>query len=241
MKINYVVAFYITDNVKKVERNNVYHGCDKFYAVKCHIDALNAFYNPDLVKATFVINKSDCIKVGDIENLLTKCGPTRVPIEVKYRDNWGLSYGAWEHHIRETINEDYDYYFLTEDDYCLSNDRFYDVFHKKFTDKTAMVCGLYNQHPAVSYGMIPQQVCKNILSRYGEIFQTYNKRLADPSYPYDGWQGYYHMHFLNAGYEIKDITDLAPIIYRRSRYLITFSQAKFDMNTPGHSNITPLL
>jgi len=241
MRINYVVSFYITDNVKSVERNNIYHSSDKFFAIKFHVDALNAFYNPDVVKATFVINKSDCVQIGDVESVLKQCGPTKIPIEVKYRDNWGLSYGAWEHHIRETINDDYDYYFLTEDDYCISNDRFYDVFHKKFTDDTAMVCGLYDGHPAVSYGLVPQKICKDMLSRYGEIFQTYNKRLNNPNYPYDGWQGYYHMNFLNAGYSIKDITDISPVVYRRHRYLVTFCRSKFELQNPGHVSITPLL
>jgi hypothetical protein len=240
MRINYVVCFYITDNSIKFERNNLYHSIDKFYAVKCQIDALQSFNNPDVVKATFVVNKSDCVNVGDIETILSKYNNLKIPIEVKYRDNWGISYGAWEYHIRETINEDYDYYFLTEDDYCISNDKFYEAFHQKFTDKTAMVCGLYTNHPSVSYGLVSQKICKEILNDYKELFPTYNERSKDINNEYNHWQGYYHMNFLNAGYEIKDITDISPVLYRRFKYIITFSNGNY-IDVPGYSNITPLL
>lgn len=240
MKINYVVAFYITDNSITLERNNLYHSVDKFYAVKCHIEALIAFHNPDIVKATFVINKSNCVNVGDVETIVNSYKQNKILIEVKYRDNWGLSYGAWEYHIRETINEDYDYYFLTEDDYCLSNDTFYDIFYKKFTDNTAKVCGLYTNHPSISYGLVSSKICKKILDSYGEIFPTYNERLNNKKNEYNSWQGYYHLNFIKAGYEIKDITDVSFVLYKRARYIIVFANGNFIENS-SHSNITPLL
>lgn len=238
MKINYVVACYITDNLKKVKRTNIYHSIDKLFAIKCHIHALNIFDNPDIVKATFVVNKSDCINVGELEQLTANCN---VPIEVVYRDNWGLSYGAWEYIIRKTLHHDYDYYFLTEDDYCLANDKFYEVFYKKFTNKTAMVCGLYDGHPAVSYGLVSKQICQNVLNDRGEIFETYNMRAADPSYEYNGWQGYFHMNFINSGYEVKDVADVSPVMYKRSYDTLLFSGFNFKLNSPGHFNIIPIL
>lgn len=191
---------------------------------------------PDVVKATFVINKSDWVKEGEIEDVISTLGnkyrlQDEVPIEVKYRDNWGYSYGAWEHHIRESLNEGYDYYFLTEDDYVISSRQdlvFYKPFLQKFTDKTAFVCGLWAGpspngpdkqigHPAVSYGLYSADACKNVLNKYGEIFYNYNYRNSTRG-PYDGWQGDYHNHFLDYGYTITDTIDLVPTVFKNRVY-----------------------
>ena len=241
MKINYVVAFYITDNSIILERNNLYHSVDKFYAVKCQIDSLNSFLMPDIHKVTFVINKSEHVKEGEIEKIIEDRYISRIPIEVKYRDNWGLSYGAWEYHIRDSIDESYDYYFLNEDDYNISDVMFYEPFYKKFKENVAFVCGLYNEHPAISYKLISKLSCENVLNKYGEIFKTYNDRLSDFSYGYRGWQGYYHMNFLNYGYDILDVSDVMPLIYRRNKTFTVFTSSTYDMKSPGYTKIVPLL
>lgn len=148
MRINYVIPFYIIDGSVNGIRSNTYHKIDKFFALKAHILTLYKNHMPDVVKATFVINKSEFVKEGEIEDVISSIRnrwSIEIPIEVKYRENWGYSYGAWEHHIRESLNEQYDYYFLTEDDYIVSPQQivFYQPFLTKFTEKTAFVCGLW--------------------------------------------------------------------------------------------------
>jgi hypothetical protein len=241
MKINYVVAFYITDNSITIERNNLYHSLDKFYAVRYHIHSLNSFLMPDVSKVTFVVNKSQHVKEGEIEKIIEDTYISRIPIEVKYRDNWGLSYGAWEYHIRDSINESYDYYFLNEDDYCVSDIMFYEPFYKKFKENVAFVCGLYDGHPAISYKLISKTVCENVLNTYGELFKTYNDRLVDPSYEYKGWQGYYHINFLNSKYDITDVSDIMPLVYRRNKTITVFTNSTYDMKKPGYTTLVPLL
>lgn len=235
MKINYVIPFYIIDGFIDGSRNNTYHRIDKFFAVKSHVFTLYKKFMPDVVKATFVINKSDCVKEGEIEDIIDNLRkkykqPDEIPIEVKYRDNWGYSYGAWEYHMRESLNEQYDYYFLTEDDYIVARQDlvFYEPFLKKFTEKTAFVCGLWAGpppngpdkqigHPAISYGLYSAKACENVLNKCGEIFFDYNHRSSTKG-AYDGWQGNYHNHFIDCGYEIDHTIDLIPTVFRNRVY-----------------------
>ena len=191
IKINYVVACYIVGKTEK--RQNTYHAIDPYFAIKCHLESLKILHGegriPNIVRVTFVVNKSRDLDQSELNNIIKKYSESfPLPIEIKYRDNWGRSYGAWEYHIRDTIRDGYDYYFLTEDDYPINHIKplpnekecnlFYDPYLKKFHDKIAFVCGLYkDNHPAVAYGLYSTNVCKEIIDKYGEIFWKYNSKL----------------------------------------------------------------
>jgi hypothetical protein len=191
IKINYVVACYIVGKTEK--RFNVYHDIDPYFSIKCHLASLKILYEqkriPNIVKITFVVNKSRDLDQNDLNKIIKNYSESfPLPIEIKYRDNWGKSYGAWEYHIRDTIRDGYDYYFLTEDDYVINHIKplpedkecnlFYVPYLKKFHDKIAFVCGLYkDNHPAVSYGLYSTNVCKEMIDKYGEIFWKYNSKL----------------------------------------------------------------
>ena len=242
MKINYVVVFYITDGAF---RHNLYHHIDKFFAVKAHVDMINRLsILTDIVKATFIVNRSDYIKDGYVEQIIEDYNkkhnrtvtPHTIPVEVKYRDNWGRSYGAWEYHIRQSLHENYDFYFLTEDDYIpnihynkfasRAEDRFfYKPFLEKFTDNTAFVCGLWSaNHAAVSYGLYSANICKTTFDKYGEIFRGYNQKLARSKiFEYDEWQLSYHLNFFDSDYVISDTTKNTPTVYCSSTYGINGS------------------
>ena len=218
--INYVVAVYISDGVC---RNNLYHRIDKYFAVKYHIDVLNVNRGiyPLIVKITFVVNKSEHVQEGEIESIIESRNSKKIPIEVKYRDNFGLSYGAWEHHIRESLHENYDYYFLTEDDYVpnlLYAGAFYDPFIEKSDDKTAFVCGLWTTHPSVLYGLYNAKICKHVLESNGEIIPRYNQKSQECRQEIISYQEFYHLNFLKSGYQIIDTTDKVPTIFRRNSY-----------------------
>ena len=77
--------------------------------------------------------------------------------------------------------------------------------------------------------------------KYGEVFKTYNQRINNRDFEYNGWQGYFHMNFFNGGYEVKDISDISPIVYRRGKTLLTFSSQTYTMSNLGHVNIMPIL
>lgn len=229
MKINYVVAFYITDDKVGIGRNNVYHKIDKFYAVKHHTSILKKTFMPFVEKATFVINRSECVQEGEVEEVVkdfkTKNQVDFIDIEIKYRDNWGMSYGAWEYHIRQSLDM-YDYYFLTEDDYVANittNSKFYEPFLEKIIQdpNNAIVCGLYTNHPAISYGLYSSKACKDVLNHKGEIFKSYNERLKSGNLPYHEWQAYYHHHFVDLKFNMKDIRDTSTVAFRTKCYGVT--------------------
>ena len=125
--------------------------------------------------------------------------------------------------MRQSLDDECDYYFLNEDDYVPACDMFYEPFYQKMEkceqDKIAFACGLgkgstNEYHPAVSYGLYSKNACKDVFNKHGEIFDSYNKKLDTNDVVYDDWQGYYHRHFLRCGYSFTDTIDLVPTVFR---------------------------
>lgn len=257
MKINYVIACYITDN-SIYSRNNIYHHLDKFFAIKCQINYVNSIKNKNLYKTTFVVSRSPYVNEGDIESIIEQYNTKNKLIEVVYRDNWGRSYAAWEYQIRRSINDGYDYYFLTEDDYCICHENFYIPFLNKMDENTAFVCGVYCNHPAISYKLISSKVCERILNKYGEIFYEYNLKQSkynhdlylndikghtvDECLIYNFWQGYYHKNFINEKLDCKDVSDETYLIFRRGTEIFTLSRKeKNTIDLENNIMIMPIL
>ncbi len=226
MKINYIVSFYIADFVS---RTNIFWKADYYYALKMHLKQLETLNIPEITKATFVLNNEDPHILENMENVISQVYNNKIPIELKSRKNWGRSYGAWEYQIRSQLYEDFDYYFVIEDDFFPARDKFYEPFIDKVEDNTGMVCQLYNGHPAISNSLIVSSTCKYIYEKHGEVFFGYNELSKNPlpdrykidqyiyeyhhptgSGPYDlDWQSIYHKHFVDDGYLMKDVSDIA--------------------------------
>jgi hypothetical protein len=49
------------------------------------------------------------------------------------------------------------------------------------------------------------------------------------------------MNFLNYGYDILDVSDVMPLIYRRNKTFTVFTSSTYDMKIPGYTKIVPLL
>jgi hypothetical protein len=90
-------------------------------------------------------------------------------VTVVQRPNIGFSYGAWDHILR-TVVDDYDFAYLTEDDYAPCEDGFDQKLIDMMTEKTGYICGLISQennHAAVSNGMLRMEAYKKVLIDQG--------------------------------------------------------------------------
>lgn len=215
MLFNYIVANYIGPLRTYAHYQNLFNK-DPLYFFKKHLDFLQTTHNPDQVFATFVFN--DDIDPG-IKQQLDQYYQNKFTIV--YRKNSGFSYGIWNDVIEDTLN-DYDYFFLIEDDYIPTRGNFLTPFVDRCKEDVAFVCGLADTasskrfpghvppteepfiFPSISNGLISAKACREIYNEYGAIF----KINANTDY----WsaytnQIYFCKHFTDKGYKIADILD----------------------------------
>lgn len=225
MRINYVVCVCIHPNRSNYKKL----GLDLYDLVKRHIDALDKLLLPDVEMVTFVVNMTQWTSKDTLRRIIEDHnGPHK--FELKFRENWGRSYGVWEDQIRETLGE-YDAYFMMEDDYIPIADEFYKPFVDKLKNNTGMVVMWYTNHPAYALGLISKECCEDLLEKEGEVFFLYN-RIKNNEIPHmadgyhhvckgytktgGGWQACYHKHLEKHNWKIKDIQEY-PLIFREPR------------------------
>jgi hypothetical protein len=202
--VNYVAAFYIGPNrptpyIKAFEK-------DPMHFVRIHKEFLDTCEGTHITGATFMFNNDIGIDLmGRISYYLLQC---KIPIKVIFRPNGGYSYGAWNDAIKDSVN-DFDYFFMIEDDYIPDATDFYKPFVERITDDTPYVCGYVGVdmgvvHAAHSNGIITGSACKKVLENNTDLFVfVQTDRLQD------GWESQRNFlsKFTNIGYKITDITD----------------------------------
>lgn len=176
MKIHYIVSVYIgerlTQSVNRLIKKDPYH------YIKKHLECLKKFKVPDIAKVTFVISKNNQ-KIDEGAKKIVQEHKIGANVEVILRENFGMSYSAWNEVISNSIdkNEEYDYFFLIEDDYVPNVDYFYQYFVDVCTPKTFFVAQKYmnfdtNPHPAISNGLLSYEQAKNAKQNFGSVFKT---------------------------------------------------------------------
>jgi hypothetical protein len=208
MTINYIAVFYIGPN-RTYKSYQAKFDIDPLYFFKIHLDFLSTC-NADIKLSTFVFN--DDIS-QDLKSEIHKLAEqSEIANEIVFRQNGGFSYGAWNDIIKKNIN-DFDYFFMIEDDYIPDAPDFYIPFQNKITDSIPYCCtyiGILNgiRHAASSNGMIQAKACKDILSKYQEIFKV---DLSNSLH--QAWQT--QLTFLDylteQNYDITDIIDLYSV------------------------------
>jgi len=85
-----------------------------------------------------------------------------IDVRVYYRDNIGMSYGAWDYAYQRTKGE-YDSYFLMEDDYIPLIDNFDDAFYSFMKGDIGYVCSFMRDgHGAISNGLVKASALNTI-------------------------------------------------------------------------------
>ena len=172
-KINYIVAFYIGDRVHT--GYNTALKTNPLSMVEKHIESLR---NTDIDLVSFVFNVDDYSMINVIEDLM-KNYDIGFSHQCIFRNNTGGSYGAWNDVIKLNIN-DFDYFFLIEDDYIPVTDDFYNPFLERCSYKIPYVCGFVDKswtgivHPSVSNGILYADACKFVYNKYDNVFQIHD-------------------------------------------------------------------
>lgn len=205
--INYIPVFYIGPNRDYASYQEKFRTDPMFFAKK-HVDFLNRCIDTPIKKATFVFNDdiSDELKV-----LATEVASQikTMDVEVVFRRNSGYSYGAWNDMIKKNLNE-FDYFFLIEDDSIPLETTFYEHFVERCTPEYPFISTFVDEYEPGKFcsscpnSIIRADICKKILAKYGELFLVNNSTRLQ-----DAWDT--QMKFLNlfvdSGYGMRDILD----------------------------------
>lgn len=215
LKINYIVANYVGPLRHYIHYQNIFKS-DPLYFFKKHLEFINSSPRLKNVTASYIFNDD----INDmIKNYLATLDNKNY--EILLRKNSGFSYGIWNDIIIKNIN-DYDYFFLIEDDYIPTRIDFLDHFLKRIKNNTAFVCGLVEQASAerypshvskddgcfpfasISNGLISAAACREVYKKHGTVFKI--NLNTDYSSAYSN-QIYFYKYFTDMGYGITDTLD----------------------------------
>lgn len=204
MKIHYIVSIYTGKRPSKYINSILER--DPYHFVKKHLECFKQYDLKDISKVTFVVNVSNELIDKKIDKVV-KATPIGKPVQVVYRENLGLSYAGWNEVIKKSLDagEDYDYFFLIEDDYIPAIDKFYQFFADKFDDKTFFVAQKHNMenYAIISNGMLSANIAKKVYQDFGNPLSVQTSTES-----YDGGVQN-QINFLNnglqAGYTFNDI------------------------------------
>ena len=201
MKINYIVATYFGPRRSYSDTEN------KFMFLEEQLKFLSAApVDWQISRATISINYEGSVSKEDIESLVNSYS---YPIEVvvRYRDNFGYSYSNWNEVMIECLEEDFDYFFLMEDDYIPTSHDFLRPFLEELTAGDYGFCCLlksdhgfmgHQSHPTMSVGLVDAQVAKIVYDKHQNILWLHptsaNYTLAEES------QIHMMDHFVASGY-----------------------------------------
>ena len=166
--INYIIAFNISEHrapsyVSKFED-------DPLFFIRIHKEFLDTCGGTHISMGTFVIN--DDLEKETKEKITQLVAECKIPTTVVFRENSAFSYGIWNDTIINTI-DDYNYFFMIEDDYVPDAKDFYVPFVERTNDDTPYVCGLMlyqPTHAAHSNGIVSQKACKKVMEINESLF-----------------------------------------------------------------------
>ena len=210
-KICYIVNFYLGDRRKTIKK---FSDEDRLYFLKSQIQTLEK-YKHSLSKIIFSFNfrEEDYKYVSKIFELTPKY-IQGAKVEVHFRPNYGMSYGAWSDAFDR--NEDqYDYFIFNEDDYFFIQNNWDEYLTNKFNSYSdcGWLCAAtrepdnwngYKKYAGHSTSIVSNKVLKKIKQKYG-----YLPHAKDSEYHSNECDGQISQSFsiLEFGYNIYDIRD----------------------------------
>jgi len=172
-KVCYIINFYFGERRNRV--TPIYNE-DRLCFLKKHIELLNKLkHNMDKVIFNFNVDPSDYSTVNNALKITPK-KINKTNIEVKLRQNFGMSYGAWSDNFIDNKDE-YDYFIFNEDDYFFIIDYFDQILVNKFESKenSGYLCGLVLEtkihplHAAHATGISSNKVLSEVVKKFGEL------------------------------------------------------------------------
>ena len=243
-KINYIVAFYYGNRMNfsySISLNK-----NRFFMFDEQIKAIQE-YGQGIDLVTFVFNLDNLNEKDFIVSEIKK-KDIKFEYEIYCRKNEGASYGAWDEVIKKNIN-DFDYFFVSEDDFVPATKNFYHPFIERFVDKIAYVCMFANQenkykgvaHAAISNGMFSANACRQVLNNQKKLFKIYTS-----SHDYNSFyatQFEFFEYFIDEGFFINDILDKysSPFMNSRTETITIYGNANnpvliVPVSIPSYTN-----
>lgn len=239
MKINYIPAFYCGPRMNTSYTDSLSKNAT--YLFSKQVDALNRFGEGiDLV--TFVFNLDNLEEKTRLEEYIRKKFTMNFNFELVFRENRGASYGAWNDVVKKNLNE-FDYFFITEDDFVPVATNFYKPFIDRCVKKVAYVSMFAAKefpqgypHASIPHGVVDANACRDVLNNQGELFRVYTQDNTYNTF-YKTQQDFYEF-FIKQGYLIDDITDayLSPFMNSPTKTITYFG----DRNNPVLMEPVPL-
>jgi hypothetical protein len=123
--------------------------------------------------------------------------------------NDAVSGGTNDRTVYKTLlnANNYDYFFMIEDDYVPDEKDFYIPFVQRIKDDTPYVCGLILYQPlhaAHSNGIVSQKACKKVMETNENLFDELS---GDDKHSAVHTQLFFLRNFQKLGYNLADITD----------------------------------
>lgn len=211
MRINYVVACYVG-----MRRNEI---LDPYEYIRTHLVLLDRFADHSIAKISVVLSvdgdEGDSF-INFCTNIIEASDYLRNRVDIRLRPNRGFSYAAWHEEILASMN-DFDYFFLVEDDYAPGYSKFYEPFLEQLQNRNIGYCCskvsfTHGRHAGMSSGMMRADVARIVVDKFGAAF------LIDPNTTQYGVGEWSQIHFLDL-----------------------MEQAGFTFNDPSHLVSTPFL
>lgn len=219
--ITYIVATYLGKR-----RSKLYNRCwdiDIYFLVRKHLEQLSKLDVPEISQIVFAVNHYNYTVDQGIKNIVGEY-KLKIPVEVIYRANEGLSYGAWNDSMVELLERPTDYYFLIEDDYLPVADKFYQHFIDQVTEATGFVGQLINYnhptvHPSISNGLMPYTTAKALYVEKKSILNLIPAANKSDGGYLEGTQNQITclQHIIDKGLEIKDVSQTTYIPFLESQ------------------------
>lgn len=207
--VNYIVACYLGERRTPGPPGEVF--------IKRHLDYLQD-KNVPVSRVSIVVSTDSAEDANRALNAVKKYDGYYTNLKFFIRRNVSYSYGAWNDTVNDSIRnlENFDYFFLVEDDYLPARDDFLKILIDRLNDKTAYVCqkvydaqpGGFQRHASASSGMLHGVLAKEVYGKFDSVFDI------KPAINYPQAETN-QVNFLNyirdSGYNFSDISDISGI------------------------------
>lgn len=235
-KICYVVNFWLGKRRVEVQeyQNN------RFFFLETQISSLENIKNDiDTVVFNFNITKEHYQYLSEIFRIVPK-KIKNCKVEVTFRENIGMSYGAFSDIFKSNLDR-YDYYIFNEDDYVFINPNWDTYLVNKFESNKN--CGylsmivsqqnsVYPKHASHSTGISSYKILKELFDKFGELPHAKNS-----TYSNNEWEGQVKQtnEIVNLGYDIIDVgEDYTVLFLNYMKNVVTYHPGKEILITPSH-------
>jgi hypothetical protein len=217
-KVCYISNFYLGE--RRVEI--IPQKQDRLLYLKHQIITLSQYtHNLSKIIFNFNLREEDISYITDIINLTPK-QIQNTPVELSFRKNKGMSYGAWSDIFIKYQNE-FDYYIFNEDDYFIHDHNFDQYLVKTFNQykNCGYLCAVayegeaYPPHAANCFGISSFEVLNKIYQKYGRLLgemDDYTQQHIGGEVHTNG-QVAHTLVFKELGYDIYDIREQYRVLH----------------------------